>query len=102
MKNSDVLAAAEPNDNQPPKKENEPIVSRWKVDGSNYTHIYKDGKHFLTIKNYKVTEDFNSAEELKEYMENSWMELMTRTMVTMYGICKDMEKTQEPTTEILK
>lgn len=60
----------------------EELIKRRKY-GEFFEHVEVEGKHFLALGVNKITENFDSYEELEEYIATNWLDVLYRVAVTI-------------------
>lgn len=71
----------------------EDLVERKRMEGSIFTIIRQGEKHFLTLKNYRLTDDFNSEEELIKFTQSNMWELITVVICVLVDLMEEARGT---------
>jgi len=85
-------------------KENSALIERFMIPQTPFT-VWSDfrgekEKHYLTMGNYKVSEDCETQKEAREWPQNHMWELITTMIVIVGEKTAELKKLQEEYNEI--
>lgn len=69
------------------------------IEGTPFQSVNKEGKHFLTFGEYRISEIFNSQQELNNWWENNQWNITLRLIATCIEINEKMQKDKRTSQE---